>query len=438
MAASLAGLLGLRGQNANAGLQLPIPAYEEPLPAFDDDEEDMFNRLFGAETDDEIFGIEDEVSDPMALEDVLGDDKPKNHFEDTLTRLKTRRKPARLNEDQCEQRLAALLNIMRQAADDDETAHKQDKPCVAKLRTLPVLFREMNRVELRDGFCVSGGVDVCRTWLSPLEDGTKPNNTVVKRMLDLLHRLPISTEILRASEIGKTIAGIFKDEKQPLEFRRKAEDLISHWLRPMLGLNSSYAVMVEQNQQALLQGMSPSNILRGGLSPKTGGLSPADLGLSPGTSRRFVGTPRGIAMQKKGRHYPVSPKSARAGGKTPGKTGRVVVTARSRQGDASPGTPISPTAELRMAHFNPEESKHAKRQLNKEVNNFVALPDYESIHYRRISKRRKLAIENKDTRKNRINKKITKSYGGKVQNRPHAADTVGVNAINNRHTVQKS
>ena len=241
--------------------------------------------------------------------------------------------------------------------------------------------------------------------MSPLEDGTQPNNTITKTILELLSKLPISTEALRASEIGKTVATIFKDEKQPTNHRRMAEDLISLWLRPMLGLNNSYAVMVEENQEALRLGMNPEAVTHGGLSPKTGGISPEDLGMSPSNTNR-VRTPKGIKMTTKARFYAESPK--KKGSPT---SNRSRTSERSRQG-MSPAHSVNSNNvdDLAMSHFAPEESRHARREMGKIVNNFVALPDYENIKYRRLSKRAQREIVNKNTRRNRITKNMSKLH----------------------------
>lgn len=113
----------------------------------------------------------------------------------------------------------------------------------------------------------------------------------------------------------------------------------------------------------------------------------------------------------------------------------------------SPGAASSPNSnsnnavdDLALGHFAPEESRHARRELGKVVNNFVALPDYENIKYRKLSKRKMRAIENKDTRHNRIKKSMGKLYNRDAckQSRPHKNDAVGVSGIKNLYSAQMS
>lgn len=388
-----------------------------------------FEFLFDLASDDEeeLFGSLPlpGTSPRRALLDE-GLDKPDNPIEESIKMLKTRRKPAQLNNDQCEQRLAALINIMREAKEDDEIAHKQDQPCVHKLKVLPVLQRELCREELRDGFVVAGGIDVLNNWVTLLEDGTKPSDTIVIGILKLLRQLPVSTMSIKVSNIGKTVAAIFKDGKNAIEIRRSAEDLISHWLRPMLGLNSSYSVMIEQNQEALRHGMTPTAVIDGGLSPRAGGVSPSVFGFSPkdrSNDKRFRPQPFGSPAKAKFYTSGLSPASS-----TP---------ARGRVGeDLSPGAGSATGSPSKRQLVKADERRHAM-QLQKATNNFVALPDYEHIKYKRLSKRKIIANRNKDTRRNRLTKAMLKNKVVTDLARPHRRDTVEVAYLKRGANIQE-
>jgi len=400
------------------------------LSGRNNDEYDTSWMDLASDDEAELFGALPGPRSPRkALMDGL--DKPDNAIEEVIKMLKMRRKPAELNNDQCEQRLAALINVMREAEQDDEIAHKQDKPCLYKLKSFAILQDAMSRPELRDGFVVAGGVDCLNQWITPLEDGTKPNNTIMIGVLKLLKQLPVSSVHIKTSNIGKTIAHIFKDSKNSLEIRRLAEDLISHWLRPMLGLNSSYSVMIEQNQEALRHGMSPTAVVDGGLSPRAGGISPSMFGMSPvtGTSADNKGTkrfrPQPLAEAPKERFYTNVAKTPRTASPTSSKMSR----GRAGEDDNSPGsTGRSADSATRAAIVKEmvESSSRRATQLQKISNNFVALPDYEHIKYKRLSKRATLEKANKNTRKNRLIKSMAKNKVKTELDRPHRRDKVEV------------
>ena len=72
--------------------------------------------------------------------------------------------------------------------------------------------------------------------MSPLEDGTQPCNTILVAMFDILRELPLSVEILASTGLGKIVGSIVEDPNQPIDNRRRAEDLIGYWSLVAVGV----------------------------------------------------------------------------------------------------------------------------------------------------------------------------------------------------------
>lgn len=71
------------------------------------------------------------------------------------------------------------------------------------------------------------GLSAIRSWLEPLRDGSLPSIDIQRGLIDLLEKLPVQTDHLRSSGIGKIIYFYQKCGKAIPEIQRRAESLMS-------------------------------------------------------------------------------------------------------------------------------------------------------------------------------------------------------------------
>lgn len=79
---------------------------------------------------------------------------------------------------------------------------------------------------------------ICQ-WIEKNPDGTYPCLNVIEDTLTLLDTLPVETEHLTDSTLGKQVKKISKDCSSE-KIRFKAKDLVNKWYRMIYNLNPRY------------------------------------------------------------------------------------------------------------------------------------------------------------------------------------------------------
>ena len=108
-----------------------------------------------------------------------------------------------------------------------------------------VLFIYSFRKHLQEVFLDNQVLDVLKKWLEPNIRGHLSVLSIRKRLLELLHSLPIDTVHLRESGIGRVIMFYYQRKKETMEIRKLAGDLITMWSRPILGTSLNYSEMIK-------------------------------------------------------------------------------------------------------------------------------------------------------------------------------------------------
>ncbi|RKP08033.1 hypothetical protein THASP1DRAFT_16204, partial [Thamnocephalis sphaerospora] len=100
------------------------------------------------------------------------------------------------------------------------------------------------RVHMHDAYMDVNIMEAIRAWLEPLPDKSLPSLDIQQAMFRALDEaslaLPISTDHLRESGIGRIALFYVKNKKVKPHIHRMADRLINKWSRPILGLSDDY------------------------------------------------------------------------------------------------------------------------------------------------------------------------------------------------------
>jgi hypothetical protein len=80
-----------------------------------------------------------------------------------------------------------------------------------------------------------GILSAVKMWLEPLPNKSLPAVNLRKTLLELLRNLPIETDHLRDSQVGRIVMFLARRPHESPDIQRLAKDLISRWSRPLIG-----------------------------------------------------------------------------------------------------------------------------------------------------------------------------------------------------------
>ncbi|CAL9727561.1 transcription factor Spn1p [Monosporozyma unispora] len=160
-------------------------------------------------------------------------------------------KRSRRDEDDLEQyldekilRLKDEMNIAAQL--DIETLNKRietgDTSLIAiqKVKLLPKVEQTLSKANLADTILDNNLLQSVRIWLEPLPDGSLPSFEIQKSLFAAINDLPIKTEHLKESGLGRVMIFYTKSKRVEPSLARLAEKLIAEWTRPVIGASDNY------------------------------------------------------------------------------------------------------------------------------------------------------------------------------------------------------
>ncbi|XRB14362.1 transcription factor SPN1 [Pseudoscourfieldia marina] len=142
-----------------------------------------------------------------------------------------------------------LLTKMDMAADKDEKSNQEQKPCIAKLGLMNMVYEQLTKRKYQAEYIDHGVLGVLKEWLKPMPDGSLPNVLVRTKVLGILEALPINLELpdrkeqLRSSQLGKLVMFLSINKDETPDNRKRATQLVQRWARPILELSTRYADM---------------------------------------------------------------------------------------------------------------------------------------------------------------------------------------------------
>lgn len=164
---------------------------------------------------------------------------------------KPKKKRTRRDEDDLEQmqdeRILRLKDEMNIAAQKDidtlnERLESGNTKLVAmeKVKLLPKVTSVLSKVHLADTILDNNLLQSVRIWLEPLPDGSLPAFEIQKSLFAALDNLPIKTEHLKESGLGKVVIFYTKSKRVEQRLSRLADKLVAEWTRPIIGASDNY------------------------------------------------------------------------------------------------------------------------------------------------------------------------------------------------------
>ncbi|KAI9785545.1 MAG: Transcription factor iws1 [Geoglossum umbratile] len=131
---------------------------------------------------------------------------------------------------------------MVDAAQNDGKAREAGKPAMYKLKMLPEVVALLNRNTIQHTILDPelNFLEAVKFFLEPLSDGSLPAYNIQSELFAALAKLPINTESLLASGIGKVALFYTKSKRPETSIKRQAERLMGEWSRPILKRSDDY------------------------------------------------------------------------------------------------------------------------------------------------------------------------------------------------------
>lgn len=134
-----------------------------------------------------------------------------------------------------------LLKQMEIAAKEDIELNLAKQPATRKRTLLKTVITELKKADLVSAFIENGVIKNMADWLSMLPDKSLPTLEIRTDFLKLLLTFPtLDHQILRSSNIGKSVMLLLKHPKENKENKERARKLINEWARPIFNLQTDY------------------------------------------------------------------------------------------------------------------------------------------------------------------------------------------------------
>lgn len=80
-----------------------------------------------------------------------------------------------------------------------------------------------------------GILSAVRLWMEPLPNQSLPAAHLRRTLLELVKMLPVETDHLRESQIGRIVMYFSRRPRESPDVQRLAKELLSRWSRPIIG-----------------------------------------------------------------------------------------------------------------------------------------------------------------------------------------------------------
>lgn len=142
----------------------------------------------------------------------------------------------RMQDDKIDQ----LKNLMIEAANLDVEKNSQGQIATEKLKLLKEVMDTLSKADLAISILDNNLLEAVRLWLEPLPDASMPAYQIQKELMQSLTTLPIKTDHLVASGIGKVLVFYQRSKRTEPNLKKIVDRLIGDWTRPILNKSDSY------------------------------------------------------------------------------------------------------------------------------------------------------------------------------------------------------
>ncbi|XP_010095159.2 protein IWS1 homolog 1, partial [Morus notabilis] len=136
-------------------------------------------------------------------------------------------------------RLENAMAKLELAAEEDAELNREGEPAIYKLKSLPLLTEALSKKRLQQKFLDHGILNLLRTWLEPLPDGSLLNRAIREAILKILIDFPIDLrqeerrEQMKKSGLGKAIEFLSKCDEETTSNKKLAKELVDIWSRQL-------------------------------------------------------------------------------------------------------------------------------------------------------------------------------------------------------------
>ncbi|KAE8055706.1 hypothetical protein FH972_012531 [Carpinus fangiana] len=235
----------------------------------DGEVKEMWDTIAGGDSEDDHEGVrtmdDDNFIDDSGVDPAVGygnGDEPHSPGEapqaeegdedEEINQLFKSGKKKKKNERNPAEIALLVENVMAElevTAEEDADLNRQAKPAVNKLKKLPLLTEVLSKKQLQQEFLDHGVLNLLKSWLEPLPDGSLPNINIRAAILKILTDFPIDLEQydrkeqLKKSGIGKVIMFLSKSDEETTSNRKLAKDLVDKWSRPIFNKSTRFEEM---------------------------------------------------------------------------------------------------------------------------------------------------------------------------------------------------
>jgi len=173
--------------------------------------------------------------DGISLDDV------DNPVTQAILRMKKKKKVTKSQKD-LNDAATAFVQVMEDAAEEDDRAIKARKPATKKLRMLPKVLEMLTQKSMVKPLLDADPplLVVVKRWIQPLPNGTLGNVTVRQSLIDAVAKIGtgeqgIEMSDLRNSDFGKLIMSLYMHKKETPTMKRKLKSMIEEYSRVVFG-----------------------------------------------------------------------------------------------------------------------------------------------------------------------------------------------------------
>ncbi|ORY43816.1 hypothetical protein BCR33DRAFT_250040 [Rhizoclosmatium globosum] len=165
-----------------------------------------------------------------------------NDFDEALNRIKHKRAKKLDGDDpEIDEMIVNLVEKMKEAAHADQEFNRLQQPAIAKIKLLNIVTNHLAKTHLYEQFLDNNLLEGMKLWLEPLRgDGSLPNLEIQMAMMNALAKLPIRSEHLRESLIGRVVMFYSKCDRVTASVSKIVNELLENWMRPILGRSQDY------------------------------------------------------------------------------------------------------------------------------------------------------------------------------------------------------